>query len=480
MITQNSFGTFNPQNKLFANANIKFIDVSLGIEYTQTYSPNGRNWIKTATDKYPDISYLGGYVGSPVVSVTGLNTDNSNPQSPIVKISVDGTTITGQGTPADPLVATSSGGATDLGIANITSTSLDITSSTGSDATIPQATTTDAGLLNAADKIKINALDSAAYRPTSDFDAAGSATTAQSNAENYADGIVATEATARANGDSSTLSSAETYADGKVSDTAYNATSWDGVTTIAPSKNAVRDKIESIETEISGKADAASPTFTGTLTTPAIIVSSETASTIASFDGSKNIKSLATATYPSLTELSYVKGLTSAVQSQIDSKQASGSYAVTTNNLSDLSNAATARTNLIAESAITMYGSSVSLAASTPYYFGMFYDTAPITTAQRLQYQMPFARVLVGATWSIRITGTLASAGSITLKVIINNTTLVTLTSSQAATAVFQSGKVTGLTQALAADDLVEIQMTTPAWSTTPTGFRISCTLILE
>lgn len=29
-----------------------------------------------------------------------------------------------------------------------------------------------------------------------------------------------------------------------VSDTAYNASSWDGVTTIAPSKNAVRDKIE--------------------------------------------------------------------------------------------------------------------------------------------------------------------------------------------------------------------------------------------
>lgn len=31
-----------------------------------------------------------------------------------------------------------------------------------------------------------------------------------------------------------------------VDDTAYNATTWDGVTTIAPSKNAVRDKIESM------------------------------------------------------------------------------------------------------------------------------------------------------------------------------------------------------------------------------------------
>ena len=61
----------------------------------------------------------------------------------------------------------------------------------------------------------------------------------------------------------------------------------------------------------------ASPTFTGTVTTPAIIVSSETASTIASFDASKNVKSLPTETYPSLAELVYVKGVTSAIQTQI-------------------------------------------------------------------------------------------------------------------------------------------------------------------
>jgi hypothetical protein len=69
-------------------------------------------------------------------------------------------------------------------------------------------------------------------------------------------------------------------------------------------------------------APLASPTFTGTVTTPAIIVSSETASTIASFDASKNIKSLATSTYPSLTELTYVKGVTSAIQTQLDTKTA--------------------------------------------------------------------------------------------------------------------------------------------------------------
>jgi hypothetical protein len=51
-----------------------------------------------------------------------------------------------------------------------------------------------------------------------------------------------------------------------------------------------------------------------------------TASTIASFGASKTLESLSTATYPSLTELSYVKGATSAIQTQLNSKQASGNY----------------------------------------------------------------------------------------------------------------------------------------------------------
>jgi len=43
------------------------------------------------------------YGGLPVVSVTGLDTDNTNPQNPIIQIAVDGTTITGLGTSVSPL-----------------------------------------------------------------------------------------------------------------------------------------------------------------------------------------------------------------------------------------------------------------------------------------------------------------------------------------------------------------------------------------
>ena len=51
-----------------------------------------------------------------VQSVTGLNTDNTDPLNPIVKISVDGITITGLGTPASPLIAV--GGIDGSGIAD--------------------------------------------------------------------------------------------------------------------------------------------------------------------------------------------------------------------------------------------------------------------------------------------------------------------------------------------------------------------------
>lgn len=40
-----------------------------------------------------------------VQSVTGLNTNNTDPANPIVQISVDGSTITGTGTPINPLVS---------------------------------------------------------------------------------------------------------------------------------------------------------------------------------------------------------------------------------------------------------------------------------------------------------------------------------------------------------------------------------------
>jgi hypothetical protein len=52
----------------------------------------------------------------------------------------------------------------------------------------------------------------------------------------------------------------------------------------------------------------------------ALNLPNETASTILGLDASKNVTGLSTATYPNLTELSYLKGTTSSVQNQINAK----------------------------------------------------------------------------------------------------------------------------------------------------------------
>jgi hypothetical protein len=61
-------------------------------------------------------------------------------------------------------------------------------------------------------------------------------------------------------------------------------------------------------------------------------LSSLTSSEILALDSSKNIQSLSVATYPSLTELSYVKGVTSALQTQLDNKIAKNVGATYTTN----------------------------------------------------------------------------------------------------------------------------------------------------
>lgn len=58
----------------------------------------------------------------------------------------------------------------------------------------------------------------------------------------------------------------------------------------------------------------------GAITPSAVQISGLTASEIVGTDASKNLVSLAVATYPSLTELTYVKGVTSSIQTQINAK----------------------------------------------------------------------------------------------------------------------------------------------------------------
>lgn len=191
---------------------------------TLVYNTSQQRWVNDAAGS-----------GS-VQSVTGLNTDNTDPANPVVQISVDGVTITGAGTPASPLVST--GGAP---AGSNTQVQFNDSGSFGGDADFTYNKTT-------------NALTVGGLVHTPIVQAHTSA------------GL-----TLETQGGSDVLTIG---AGGGVNATAYGGWNFDGAT----------------------------------------------ANTIASFGASKTLESLSTATYPSFTELSYVKGVTSAIQTQLDGK----------------------------------------------------------------------------------------------------------------------------------------------------------------
>jgi hypothetical protein len=97
-----------------------------------------------------------------------------------------------------------------------------------------------------------------------------------------------------------------------------------------------------------------------------------TTNELAYFTASTTISSLTTATYPSLTELSYVKGVTSSIQTQLNGKQNTLTNPVTgtgtTNYLPKFTGASTIGNSIVQDNGSTItVGGSVNLTASTSF-----------------------------------------------------------------------------------------------------------------
>ena len=111
--------TFNPDTGThFVSADI--METWLGDNTGFYFDPNPIGVVVDMTGVLTSVSHDAtltgdGTVGNPlgvigaVNSVTGLNTDNSDPLNPIIEISVDGLTITGAGTVISPLTTVGSG-----------------------------------------------------------------------------------------------------------------------------------------------------------------------------------------------------------------------------------------------------------------------------------------------------------------------------------------------------------------------------------
>ena len=93
-----NFDALKAQGRILDAANVDpEQDYFLLGKYTNKYTTDNFKYTK-----YPVWAIKAGDVMG-VQSVTGLNTDNTDPFNPIVKISVDSVTIIGEGTPASPL-----------------------------------------------------------------------------------------------------------------------------------------------------------------------------------------------------------------------------------------------------------------------------------------------------------------------------------------------------------------------------------------
>lgn len=130
----------------------------------------------------------------------------------------------------------------------------------------------------------------------------------------------------------STTTPAITLTLGAITPTSVSATSFVAATpatdTIAGvfRRNNGSQTANIVEIQSEVNANLASFDKDGKLTAPAVNVTGLTASEIVITDASKNLASAAVATYPSLTELTYLKGVTSGVQSQLNGKQATISF----------------------------------------------------------------------------------------------------------------------------------------------------------
>jgi hypothetical protein len=201
----------------------------------------------------------------------------------------------------------------------------------------------------------------------------------------------------------------------------------------------VKGVTSAIQTQLNGKQATLTNPVTGTGTNNQIAYFNSTGSTIAS---------LSTATYPSLTELSYVKGTTSAVQTQLDSK----GYTL----------------------ALTSAAGNITTA--TPYYFGNQARSMTLTADQSRVY-IPKAGTIKKA-YITSFSGTTGTITSITVSIRLNNTT-DTLVFSSTASALFRTYFNNTLSISVSEGDYIEMKVIA-VLTVAPTTNVFSGTLYIE
>lgn len=172
-----------------------------------------------------------------------------------------------------------------------------------------------------------------------------------------------------------------------------------------------------------------------------------TASELTATNASKHIVSLPVATYPSLTELSYGKGVTSAIQTQI---------------------------NLKPICTKTLWHIFFNPADNSVFYYGEFQGNVS-TTANLNKFTFLRSGTIKECTISTR--SNVGSNEAMSMYIRENNTTDNLLSNNVKFDVVSNSIVITGLSIAVTAGTTYEIKGVAPAWATNPTTVGITVSL---
>lgn len=121
-------------------------------------------------------------------------------------------------------------------------------------------------------------------------------------------------------------------------------------------------------------------------------------------------------------------------------------------------------------------------ADASTYFMGnglAFTGTGNASNAQTRLY-IPLSGTINKVYGAITVTGTLASAGSSTVILRLNNTTNNTITSSLALTSASNTFSSTSLGVSVTAGDFIQFTFTSPIWATNPTTVSFAITVLVE
>ena len=238
----------------------------------------------------------------------------------------------------------------------------------------------------------------------------------------------------------------------------------------------------------------------GTWATPTSsgVNGSGSANQLAYWTNGTTINNLSTSTYPNLTEISYVKGVNSAIQTQIDNKVSTTTTISTTAPLSGGGDLSANRTLSITQAttsangylsstdwntfnnkgyALTIGCTLTAFAASTTYFFGIASSGTNGTGGIRRIY-IPKAGTITGGYIYIRTTGA-TSAENWTLTIRLNNTSNTTF-ATVGNTSQDKVFSASGLSISVVAGDYIEITTTTPAWTSLPGNTVIYGSILIQ